>query len=72
MTAVIATDREMLKSIVLEVLKDEPALLKAIVKEILIENNVVVSTDQAARRKEIEAFIQADFEEIGDVYKALA
>lgn len=72
MTAATLTERELLKSVVLEVLRQEPSLLKAVVKEVLIENNIVVSTEQDARRKEIEEFIQADFEEIGDVYKALA
>ncbi|MCF8246963.1 MAG: hypothetical protein K9J37_18570 [Saprospiraceae bacterium] len=72
MTAANLTDREMLKSVVLEVLRQEPALLKSVVREVLVENNIVVSTEQAARRKEIEAMILEDFDEIGDVYKALA
>lgn len=72
MTAATLTERDLLKSVVLEVLRQEPALLKAVVQEVLIENNIIVSTDQAARRKEIEAMILEDFDEIGDVYKALA
>jgi hypothetical protein len=72
MTAATLTDREMLKSVVLEVLREEPMLLKAVVTEVLKENNIVVSLEQAVRRKEIEALILEDFEEIGDVYKALA
>ncbi len=72
MTAATLTERDLLKSVVLEVLRQEPALLKAVVQEILIENNIIVSTDQAARRKEIEAMILEDFDEIGDVYNALA
>ena len=72
MTVANLNDREMLKSVVLEALLEKPSLLKAIVTEVLIENNVIVSTEQAARRKEIEAMILEDFEEIGEVYKALA
>ena len=72
MTVATLTERDLLKSVVLEVLREEPALLKAVVREVLIENNIVVSTEQDARRKEIEALILEDFNEIGDVYKALA
>jgi hypothetical protein len=72
MTAENMANREMLKSVVLEVLKEEPALLKSVVKEILEENKIVISTEQANRRKRIEALIREDFDEIGDVYKALA
>lgn len=72
MNAATLSDRDLLKSIVLEVLREEPAMLKALVREVLIENNIVVSTEQAENRKEIEKLILEDFEEIGEVYKALA
>ncbi len=72
MTAATATDREMLKSLVLEVLKEEPTILKAIVKEVLEENHIIVSTEQGARRKYIEALVREDFEKYATVFKALA
>jgi hypothetical protein len=72
MTAATLDNRELVKSVILEVLRQDPTLLKSVVKEVLMENNIVVSAEQAENRKEIEKMILEDFEEIGDVYKSLA
>lgn len=65
-------DRAVLKSIIKEALREDTTLFKDIIKEIIIENQVVVSKGQEERRKKLEKMIQEDFEKYDDVFKALA
>lgn len=57
---------------VIEILKEEPQLIKAIVKEVLEENQIIISDPQQERRKQIEAMINEDFDKYDNVFKALA
>ena len=61
-----------LKILLKEILREDASLFKDVIKEILIENQVIVSDDQAARRKKLEAMINEDFDKYDDVFKALA
>jgi len=64
--------KEELKILIKEIIKEDRNFFKEIIKEILIENQVIVSDEQAARRKKLEAMINEDFDKYNDVFKALA
>lgn len=49
-----------------------PDLLKNIVREILLEEKVIVNDEMAARRRRVESLIDSHFEEFSEVFKALA
>lgn len=72
MTASSLPDKAILKNMVIEILKEEPQLIKAIVKEVLEENQIIISDPQQERRKQIEAMINEDFDKYDNVFKALA
>ena len=65
-------ERTELKILLKEILREDASLFKDVIKEILIENQVIVSDNQAARRKKLEAMINEDFDKYDDVFKALA
>lgn len=69
---IASADREVLKSVLEEMLQEKNSLLKEVIKEILVENQVIVSDEQAARRKRLEAIIEDDFEKYDEVFRALA
>ncbi len=69
---IASADREVLKSVLEEMLQEKNSLLKEVIKEILVENQVIVSDEQAERRKRLEAIIEADFNEYDEVFRALA
>jgi len=65
-------DRATLKSVLKKILKEDINLFKEVLKEILAENQVISSENQADRRKKIESIINDDFTRYEDVFKALA
>jgi hypothetical protein len=65
-------DRAELKSLIKEVLQEDITLFKDVIEEILLENQVIVSKEQAERRQKLEKMIHEDFEKYDDVFKALA
>jgi len=67
-------DKITLKSIVREILREEPDLLKEIIKEIFVENEIIKThtDEQAKRRKRLEKLIDTTFDEYDEVFKALA
>ncbi|MBI5916862.1 MAG: hypothetical protein HY842_15925 [Bacteroidetes bacterium] len=65
-------DREILKEVVLELLVEKRELFKEIIGEVLTENQVIVSTENADKRKNVETMIDEIFEKYDDVFKALA
>lgn len=69
---IASADREVLKSVLEEMLQEKNSLLKEVIKEILVENQVIVSDKQAERRKQLKAIIEDDFEKYDEVFRALA
>ena len=65
-------DKAQLKSVIKEVLAEDPVLFKSVVKEILIEHQIIVSKDQRERRARIEKLIDEDFDHYDEVFKSLA
>jgi hypothetical protein len=67
-----AESKKALKSFFKEILLEEPKFFKEILTEILEENQVSGSDEQAERRRKIEAMIDEDFDKYDEVFKALA
>jgi len=65
-------DRNQLKSIIREILKEDIGLFKDIIKEILIDNQVITTDEQQQRRARLEKLIDEDFDKYDDVFKSLA
>lgn len=65
-------DRAELKSLIKEVLQEDITLFKDVIAEILIENQIIISEEQAERRQKLEKMIHDDFEKYDDVFRALA
>ena len=65
-------DRNVLKSVILELMVENKNLFKEIIKEILEENQVISSPEQAQRRKKLETLIKEDFKKYDEVFKSLA
>ncbi len=65
-------DKSVLKSIIQEIIKEDPRLFKEIIKEILVENQVIAAEDPAERRKRLEDIIDRNFDKYDTVFKKLA
>jgi len=65
-------DKLTLKAVVKEILLEDSSIFKDIIKEILTENQVIISEEQQSRRKKLEKFIDEDFDNYDEVFKALA
>lgn len=65
-------DKSVLKSIIREIIKEDISLFKDTIKEILLENQIIVSNEQKERRERLEKLINDDFKKYDDVFKALA
>ena len=65
-------DRDTIKKIVKEILLEDAKMFKEIIREILVENQIIISQEQAKRRERIEAMIEEDFEKYDPVFKDLA
>ena len=55
-----------------ETLLENTKYLKEIIKEILIENQIIINEEQANRRKRLEEMIEEDFDKYDVVFKSLA
>lgn len=60
-------DRSLLKSVLIEILKEQPHLLKTVVKEIIQEKS-----DDELEEQELIKMIDQDFDKYDDVFRALA
>lgn len=69
MTAITISDPQQLKKVVLDVLKENPDILKAAIKELLEPND---EETPEARKERMRALIQQDFDSYENVFKALA
>ena len=65
-------DKSVLKTIIREIIKEDISLFKDTIKEILLENQIIVSTEQKERREKLEKLIDDDFKKYDEVFKALA
>ena len=65
-------DKSQLKSAIKEILTEDPSLFKSVVREILMDHQVIVSEVQAERRAKLEKMIDEDFDQYDDVFKSLA
>jgi len=60
------------KTLMKEIVSEDITLFKEVIKELLIENQVIVSDEQAQRREKLEKIINEDFDKYDDVFKTLA
>lgn len=65
-------DRRALKAVIAEILFENPKYFKELIKEILVENQVIITEEQANRRKRLESIINEDFDKYDEVFKSLA
>jgi hypothetical protein len=65
-------DKEALKFVVAEIIMENPKYFKEIIREILLENKIIVDEEQAERRKRLEKMINEDFDKYDEVFQSLA
>ena len=65
-------DKVALKTLIKEILKEDISLFKEVIREILAENQIITTAEQAERRKKLERLIDEDFDKYDKVFKALA
>jgi hypothetical protein len=65
-------DKDTLKSLIKEVLKEEPQLLKSLISQVLIENDLLPLPDSEPRTKRFNMNLDDDLEGLGDIFKAIA
>ncbi len=65
-------DKKVLKSVITEVLIENPRYFKEILTEILSENSIIDSSDKNGRSSKLKEMIKEDFDKYGDVFKSLA
>jgi len=65
-------DKEVLKSVITEVLIENPNYFKEILTEILSENSIIESNTKNERSSRLKEMIQEDFDKYGEVFKSLA
>jgi hypothetical protein len=65
-------DKDTLKSLIKEVLKEEPQLLKSLISQVLIENDLIPLPDSEPRTKRFNMNLDDDLEGFGDIFKAIA
>ncbi len=65
-------DREVLKIVVRELLKEEPGLFLEILNEFRNDKRAAKSKYLEVRKDRIKSMIQEDFDELDEVFRALA
>ena len=65
-------DKEVLKSVITEVLIENPNYFKEILTEILSENRIIDSNVKNERSNRLKEMIQEGFDKYGEVFKSLA
>lgn len=68
----VKIDFDTLKAALILLIEEKPEIFKNIIKEILKEKINKLPIDKDERRKVIERMILEDFQELGDVFRALA
>jgi hypothetical protein len=67
-----AIDKAQLKAILRELITEDAYLFKAVIKEILIDEKIILPADKFSRSERVEKLIEDDFERFDDVFNALA
>jgi formiminotetrahydrofolate cyclodeaminase len=67
-----AMDKAQLKAVIRELITEDITLFKAVIKEILIDEKIILPADKFSRRERVEKLIEEDFERFNDVFNALA
>jgi hypothetical protein len=65
-------DRVTLKAIIRDILREDITLFKDVIKEVLIENQVIKVKKEENRTEKIEKMIEQDFDKYDEVFKTLA
>jgi hypothetical protein len=65
-------DKDTLKSLIKDVLKEEPQLLKSLISQVLMENDLLPLPDSEPRTKRFNMNLDDDLEGFGDIFKAIA
>jgi Tfp pilus assembly pilus retraction ATPase PilT len=65
-------DKEVLKSVITEVLIENPNYFKEILTEILSENRIIDSNVKNEGSNRLKEMIQEDFDKYGEVFKSLS
>jgi len=65
-------DKKVLKSVITEVLIENPRYFKEILTEILSENSIIDSSDINESSSKLKDMILEDFDKYEDVFKSLA
>ena len=65
-------DKAQLKAVIRELITEDITLFKAVIKEILIDEKIILPADKFSRRERVEKLIEEDFERFNDVFNALA
>ena len=65
-------DKAALKELVKEILVEDVWIFKDIIREVLLEHQIIVSEEQAKRRQRLEAMIEEDFDKYDSVFRDLA
>lgn len=67
-----AIDKAQLKAVLRELITEDIYLFKAVIKEILIDEKIILPADKFSRSERIEKLIEDDFNRFDDVFNALA
>ena len=65
-------DRAVLKSVIKELLIEDLSIFKDVIRELLVENQIIIDEGQGLRRTKLEKLIVEDFEKYDEVFQALA
>jgi hypothetical protein len=65
-------DKNTIKSLIKEVLKEEPELLKSLISQVLMENDLLPLPDTEPRTKRFNMNLDDDLEGFSDIFKAIA
>lgn len=67
-----AIDKAQLKAVLRELITEDMYLFKAVIKEILIDEKIILPAENFSRRERVEKLIEDDFNRFDDVFNALA
>lgn len=65
-------DRETLKSVITEILLENPGYFKKVLVEIMEEHQLIESSEEDERTSKLRKMIQDDFDQYEDVFQSLA
>lgn len=65
-------DRSALKNLIKEILRENPELIRPLINDVLVENDLISLPDSEPRTKRFEMKLDDDLESFGDVFKAIA